>query len=102
MRLTGAKCQCTVCGLGFGSERAFDRHRIGEFAGTDGINTRRCMTVVEMTAEGWVKDHRGFWLVPDPRRAGGEPQAPRMPPPATHVPESAGVAPICEFAGGDA
>lgn len=66
MRLTGSKCQCTVCGLGLGSERAFDRHRVGDIGQPD----RRCLTVAEMTAEGWVQDRRGFWLTPDPRRAG--------------------------------
>lgn len=94
MRLTGARCQCTVCGLGFGGERAFDRHRIGEFGQSD----RRCLTAAEMGAAGWAQDHRGFWLTPDPRRAGGEPQAPRMPPRATHIPDRVETAPICEFA----
>ena len=81
MRLTGAKCQCTVCGLGFGSERAFNRHRVGEVGQPD----RRCMTVAEMTTAAWAEDDRGFWLVPDARRAGADLEAPSAPPPATHV-----------------
>lgn len=92
MRLTGAKCQCTACDLGFGSERAFDRHRYGEISG------RRCLTIAEMRAGGWAQDHRGFWLVPDPRRAGDKPDAPRVPPRATHAPEGGEVVPVCEFA----
>lgn len=90
MRLTGSKCQCTACELGFGSERAFDRHRYGE------VGDRRCLTTDEMTAAGWAQDHRGFWLTPDPRRAGDQPQAPRMPPRATHVPERVGTTPVYE------
>lgn len=81
MRLTGSKCQCTVCSLGFGSERAFDRHRLGEVGQPD----RRCMTVGELVTAEWAKDDRGFWLVPDARRAGVDLQAPSAPIPATHA-----------------
>lgn len=94
MRLTGAKCQCTACDLGFGSERAFDRHRYGE------ISDRQCLTVSEMRAGGWAQNHRGFWLVPDPRRAGDEPQAPRIPPRASEPQVSGEMALNGEFAGG--
>lgn len=83
MRLTGAKCHCTVCDLGFGGERAFDRHRIVEVGQPD----RHCLTEAELTKAGWSQDHRGFWLTPDPRRAGDGPQAPRMLPGATGVPD---------------
>ncbi len=65
-RLTGGRCQCTVCLDYFGSDRGFDRHRIGEI-GTSG---RRCQTAEELTAAGWVRDARRFWLQPDARRAG--------------------------------
>jgi hypothetical protein len=54
------------CGGYFGSERGFDRHRIGEV----GSANRRCMTAAELAAAGWDRDERGFWLQPDPRRAG--------------------------------
>jgi len=66
-KLTGNRCQCTACGEYFSSERSFDRHRIGQF----GID-RRCMTTDAMTADGWARNGRGFWLTPDPRRAGAD------------------------------
>lgn len=65
-RLSGSRCQCTVCYDYFGSERGFDRHRIGEV----GSPERRCLTACELTAAGWDRDAKGFWLQPDPRRAG--------------------------------
>ena len=71
-KLTGNRCQCTACGEYFSSERSFDRHRIGQF----GID-RRCMTADAMTADGWARNARGFWLTPDPRRAGAAIPAPR-------------------------
>lgn len=64
--LTGSRCQCTVCWDYFGSERGFDRHRVGEV----GSPNRRCLTASELAAAGWDRDARGFWLQPDPRRAG--------------------------------
>lgn len=64
-RLTGSRCQCMVCGDYFGSERGFDRHRVGEIGAPD----RRCLAATELAASGWVRDRRGFWLQPDPRRA---------------------------------
>jgi hypothetical protein len=88
-RLTANRCQCTACGGYFSSERSFDRHRIGEF-GSD----RRCMTADAMTAEGWARNDRGFWMTPDPRRAGAGLAAPRthaarvQPTPAPDAPES--------------
>ncbi len=66
-QFTGNRCQCTACGEYFSSERSFDRHRIGQF----GID-RRCMTADAMTANGWMRNARGFWLIPDPRRAGAD------------------------------
>ncbi len=69
--LKGCRCQCTACRDYFGSERAFDRHRVGNFAKAgDWRSTRRCLEKDEMRALGWFKDERGFWLTPDPRRAG--------------------------------
>ena len=65
-RLSGSRCQCTVCNDYFGSERGFDRHRIGEVGSPD----RRCLTADELAAGGWMRDGRGFWLQPDARRAG--------------------------------
>lgn len=97
MRLTGSKCQCTVCGLGFGSERAFDRHRLG----TVGQPDRRCMTAAELTAATWAQDHRGFWLTPDPRRAGDGISTASDTPPATYPKGPPTKRPVCDFAGGE-
>ena len=81
-RLSGSRCQCTVCHDLFGSERGFDRHRIGEVGSPD----RRCLTADELAAASWVRDARGFWLQPDPRRAGAALQGASSTPPATHLP----------------
>ena len=84
-KLTGNRCQCTVCGDYFGSVRGFERHRVGSVGASD----RRCMTVAEMLAAGWQRNPAGFLLTPDPRRAGvgvEDPPAPRV---ATYVPEAA-------------
>lgn len=73
LRLTGCRCQCTACFECFGSVRAFDRHRTGEYArpGT-WAHTRRCLTLAEMVSAGWQRNARGFLLTPDARRAGVE------------------------------
>jgi hypothetical protein len=65
--LKGSRVQCCACGELFSSVATFDRHRIGEFAGVGGTNTRRCMTVAEMTAQEWPKTAKGFWLRPAPK-----------------------------------
>lgn len=81
-RLTGSRCQCTVCGDYFGSERGFDRHRIGEV----GSPARRCLTPSELQGAGWDRDARGFWLQPDLRRAGAAISVASEYHAATHVP----------------
>lgn len=80
-RLTGCRCQCCCCGEYFGSERGFNRHRIG----TVGEPDRRCMSLAELLDAGWLRDARGFLLTPDARRAGAELAGPRDTQPATHV-----------------
>lgn len=69
--MKGCRCQCAVCGEYFGSERAFDRHRVGEY-GTPGQwqDTRRCLRLAEMLAAGWQRSAGCFLIHPDPRRAG--------------------------------
>lgn len=57
-KLTGSRCQCCGCGEYFSRERAFDRHRIGEF----GID-RRCLAPAEMGARGWHRNAAGFWVM---------------------------------------
>jgi hypothetical protein len=67
---------CTSCGEDFGSVSAFDAHRIGnypqrgpsEYTGTlaDWVprKGRRCLTVEELLARGWLRDGRGRWRQP--------------------------------------
>lgn len=81
LRLTGSRCQCPTCGDYFANPRAFDRHRVGEFG-----DCRRCLTIEEMNARGWVRNGRGFWLTHDPRRAGATLTGHNATLPATPVP----------------
>ncbi len=55
-KLTGNRCQCTACGECFNGVQPFDKHRTGE----PGLN-RRCLTVPEMIAVGFIRNVRGFW-----------------------------------------
>lgn len=55
-KLTGARCQCCVCNEVFSSERAFDRHRVGEH-GKD----RRCLTPPEMVSQNMRQQSTGIW-----------------------------------------
>lgn len=75
-RLKGSRCQCPACGEFFSSVATFDRHRIGDFAGVGGLNTRRCLSVVEMLVQEWPKTETGFWLRPAPRAVYSGSQAP--------------------------
>lgn len=76
-RLTGCRCQCAVCGEYFGSERAFARHRVGDYAAPrQWRGTRRCLSVSDLLGAGWHRNVRGFLLTPDPRRAGDSEQGP--------------------------
>lgn len=49
-------CQCAACGEVFRSVTGFDRHRTGD------VNHRRCLTVIEMLADGLTKNERGQWI----------------------------------------
>ena len=85
-KLTGCRCQCGGCGDYFGSERAFDRHRLGDYAEPgQWQGTRRCLTHAEMMETGWHRSARGFLLQPDPRRAGAGIAGPSLTLPATEV-----------------
>ena len=84
--LKGCRCQCAACGEYFASERAFDRHRVGDYAAPGHWQgTRRCLSLSDLLAAGWERSARGFLLQPDSRRAGAGIQGPRMTPPATEV-----------------
>lgn len=80
-KLTGTRCQCTLCGELFASPRAFDRHRVGPY----GMGLRRCLAPEELRANEWAQTVTGFWLTPDRRRAGDGPQGARRTLPATWV-----------------
>ena len=62
MKITGSRCQCPSCDEPFNRVSTFDKHRVGEFAGTGGTNTRRCLTPEEMQAKGWSHNKAGFWI----------------------------------------
>lgn len=79
-RLTGSRCQCPRCGECLSSVATFDHHRLGDFAGVGGINTRRCLTVAEMLVQEWPKTEKGFWLRPAPRPVHSDLQGPSGPP----------------------
>jgi len=73
--LKGCRCQCPACGEYFGSERAFDRHRVGEYEVPGrASDSRLCLTLRELLSAGWHRSVRGFLLTPDPRRAGADKQ----------------------------
>jgi hypothetical protein len=60
MRLTGNRCRCSGCGEYFNSVSIFDRHRAGDWQ-ERGAN-RRCLTVDQMLAKGYLKNAAGFWI----------------------------------------
>lgn len=62
MKLTGNRCQCKGCGEYFNSAHTFDHHRVGHFAPINRPSTRRCLSVVEMLAKGWLRNEAGFWI----------------------------------------
>jgi hypothetical protein len=77
--LTAGRCQFATCREYFGSERAFDRHRVGDYAKQDEWRgNRRRLTIPEMIGVGWCRNARGFLLTPDPRPAGVGAQDPRV------------------------
>ena len=84
-KLTGGRCQCTVCREYFTSTATFDRHRVGQFAKPgEQHGTRRCLAVADMIADGWVKNQRGFWTNVPPQAAYSDIAAPRAPLPVQH------------------
>ena len=55
-RLSGNRCQCPTCDEFFNGTQPFDKHRVGEYD-----KARRCMSVAEMEASGFVRNVAGFW-----------------------------------------
>ncbi len=60
MRLTGNRCRCSACGEYFNSVWTFDGHRVGNWQ--DRGANRRCLSVSEMQARGWLRNDAGFWI----------------------------------------
>ena len=64
-KLKGARCQCSTCGLVFGGESIFDRHRKGRFdVSPPHPEARRCLTPAELGADGMFPDDYGVWRRP--------------------------------------
>ena len=59
-RLTGSRCQCSVCGELFNSVSVFDRHRKGAYL--EHTTKRQCLTIDQMVVRGWIKNAQGFWI----------------------------------------
>ena len=64
---------CGSCRSDFTSLKLFDGHRIGKhgFTYSEGVamdpmreDGRRCLSVAEMTENGWVQDAKGRWFDP--------------------------------------
>jgi hypothetical protein len=51
------QCKCSACGELFATVSTFDRHRTGNY--DDG---RRCLSLGEMLAKGWIQNGAGFWI----------------------------------------
>lgn len=62
MKLIGNRCRCSGCGEHFNSGSAFDGHRVGTFGTFRKPGSRRCLTVAEMQAKGWLSNAAGFWI----------------------------------------
>lgn len=69
--LKGSWHHCHTCHLTFPQSAGFDRHRTGDYENraTGKTNTRRCLTVDELTADGWQHDQAAdLWRTPPPRK----------------------------------
>lgn len=62
MRLAGERTRCAACGEFFNSAAAFAKHRTGPFAPVNRPDTRRCLTVDEMTSKKMSRNSAGFWI----------------------------------------
>lgn len=56
LRVGSSICQCGGCDEWFRSVTSFDKHRTGPG------ELRRCLTAIEMLAEGMSKNDRGLWI----------------------------------------
>jgi hypothetical protein len=51
------QCRCSACGQLFATVWTFDRHRTGDYA-----SGRRCLSISEMLAKGWIQNAALFWI----------------------------------------
>lgn len=56
LRVGSSICQCGGCGEFFRSVTSFDKHRAGS------ADARRCLTLIEMVADGMSRNDRGLWI----------------------------------------
>lgn len=54
------RCICYGCRQRFNSASVFDAHRIGDWK--ERGSNRRCLTIAEMTARGWLQNAAGYWI----------------------------------------
>jgi len=67
---------CSGCGETFNSNGAFDAHRVGGHSNSKYGIKRRCLSVDELLAAGWLRNARGRWIVEEytgPERFAKEP-----------------------------
>jgi hypothetical protein len=57
-KLVGNRCRCSACGEYFNHPSTFTKHRTGKYD----PDTRRCLTVEEMTAKGWQLNPAAYWI----------------------------------------
>jgi len=56
-------CECTVCGIIFGSVSSFDMHRVGKYTIPD---TRKCLSEKVLIKKGLRKNEKGVLVKPAP------------------------------------
>ena len=49
-------CECTACGIIFGSVSSFDMHRVGKYTIPD---TRKCLSEKVLIKKGLIKNEKG-------------------------------------------
>lgn len=82
--LTGKRCQCAACGEYFNGVQPFERHRAGRFAKPGAWQgNRRCLTVPEMVARGFIRNAAGFWCERASAEHAMRPRAHGLPAPRT-------------------
>jgi hypothetical protein len=83
-KLTGNRCQCPTCGEYFNGVQPFDKHRVGAYTKLGIPNSRRCLTVAEMEAAGFIRNAAGFWCDRARAECAMQPRAHGFPARRTH------------------